>query len=98
MDPAFFVSSWQDYNKKSVLFQSFFAYYFLKVNLHQSSNIKSHKELKKIVNRNQGFSYFFCLLMEGSVSGSTTRFAQIMTKTYTGLFLCLRQDLSGSLS
>ncbi len=40
-------------------------------NLHHSSKLKSHKEVAKQQNdRNQGFSYFFSLLMEGSGSGS----------------------------
>ncbi len=38
------------------------------VHLHHSSKIKSHT-LKKLQNsRNQGFSYYFCLMMEGSGS------------------------------
>jgi hypothetical protein len=39
-DPALLVSDVQDANKKYI----FFAYYFLKVQLHYSSKIKSHKE------------------------------------------------------
>jgi hypothetical protein len=39
---------------------------FLNVHLHHSSKIKSHKEVTK--SRNQGFSSYFCLLMEGSES------------------------------
>ncbi len=46
----------------------------MKVHLHQSSNIKSKKEVKKIC-RNQMFFLLFCLLMEGFGSG----FVQIMT-------------------
>ncbi len=37
-------------------------------NLHHSSKIKSHKEVTN--SRNQGFSYYFCLMMEGSGAGS----------------------------
>jgi hypothetical protein len=44
----------------------FYAYSFLKVHLHHSSKTKSHKDVTK--SRNQGFSSFFCLLMEGSGS------------------------------
>ncbi len=46
----------------------FFAYHCLKVHFNLSSKIKSHKEVKK--GRNQGFSFYFCLMMEGSESGS----------------------------
>jgi hypothetical protein len=47
----------------------FFAYYFLKVHLHRFSKIKV---IKKSQNRcNQGFSYYFCLMIEVSGSGST---------------------------
>jgi hypothetical protein len=38
----------------------FFAYYFLKVQNHRKSQNS----------RNQGFSYFFCLLMAGSVQNN----------------------------
>ncbi len=49
--------------------ESFFSYYYVKVHAHHSSQIKSHK--KKSQNSiNQGFSYYFCLMMEGSGSGS----------------------------
>jgi hypothetical protein len=34
------------------------------VNLHHFSKIKSHKEFKN--SRNQWFSYYFCLMIEGS--------------------------------
>ncbi len=44
-DPTLFVSDLQDANQK-IFFRSFFAYYFLKVHLHRSSKIKSHKEVK----------------------------------------------------
>ncbi len=43
-------------------------YYFLKVYLHHFSKIKSHKEVTK--QWNQCFSYYFCLLIEGSWFGS----------------------------
>jgi hypothetical protein len=41
-DPAIFVSDLQDAIKKSVLY-----HYFLKVHLHHSLQIKSHKEATK---------------------------------------------------
>ncbi len=40
------------------------AYYFLKVLLHHFSKIKSQKESQN--SRNQGFSYYFCMILEGS--------------------------------
>jgi hypothetical protein len=46
-DPAIFVIGLKDANNKLFGFLSFSAYYFLKVHLHQSSEIKSHKEVKK---------------------------------------------------
>ncbi len=60
-DPAIFVSDLQEANKKL----SFLAYYFLKVHLHHFSMIKSHKEVTKQYGRNQRFSYYFCLMIEG---------------------------------
>jgi hypothetical protein len=41
----------------------FFAYYFLKLHLHHFSNIKFIKKSQN--SRNQGFSYYFCLMIEG---------------------------------
>jgi hypothetical protein len=51
----------------SVIFKarSFCAYYFLKVHLHNFSKIKSHKEFTKS-SKNHGFSYYFCVMIEGS--------------------------------
>ncbi len=42
--------------------------YFLKVHLHYFSKIKSQKESQN--SRIQGFSYYFCMMIEGTVSGS----------------------------
>ncbi len=42
--------------------------YFLKVHLHHFSKIKSQKESQN--SRNQGFSYYFCIMIEGSGSRS----------------------------
>ncbi len=47
---------------------SILAYYFLKVYLHHFSKIKSHKKSQNC--RNQRFSYYFCLMIEGSRAGS----------------------------
>jgi hypothetical protein len=40
----------------------------LKVHLHYFSKIKSQRESQN--SRNQGFSYYFCMMIEGSGSGS----------------------------
>ncbi len=45
----------------------FSAYYFLKVHLHHFSKIKSQKESQNSMN--QCFSYYFCMMIEGSRSG-----------------------------
>ncbi len=44
----------------------FSAYYFLKLHLQHFSKIKSEKESQNC--RNQGFSYYFCITIEGSGS------------------------------
>ncbi len=49
--------------QKTYLKKSFSASYFLQVHLHNFLKIKSQKEVTN--SRNQGFSYFFCLMMEG---------------------------------
>jgi hypothetical protein len=46
----------------------FSADYFLKVPLHHILKIKSQNESQN--SRNQGFSYYFCMMIEGSGSGS----------------------------
>ncbi len=56
---------------------SFFAFYFLRLHLHHFSKIKSHKGSHKT--KNQGFSYYFCLIVEGS--GSLTRTNESGTRT-----------------
>jgi hypothetical protein len=57
-DPAVFVIDLQEANKKQFL-KKFFAYFFLKVHLLKKKSQSS---------RNQGFSYYFCLVLEGSGS------------------------------
>ena len=55
--------------QKTNVFTQFFApYCILKVHLHYFSKIKSQKESEN--RRNQGFSYYFCLMIEGSGSGT----------------------------
>ncbi len=66
-DPAIFVIDLQDASK--LIFNTIFsASYFLMVHLHHFSKIKSQKESQN--RRNQGFSYYFCMMIEGSGSGS----------------------------
>ena len=67
-DPAIFVIDLQDASKKLIFNTIFSAYYFMKVHLHHFSKIKSQKESQN--RKNQGFSYYFCMMMEGSGSGS----------------------------
>ncbi len=66
-DPAIFVIDLQDASKKLIL-HNFSAYYFLKVHLHHFSKIKSQKESQN--KGNQGFSYYFCMMIEGAGSGA----------------------------
>ncbi len=57
--------------QKTILFQIFPAYYFLKVHLHHFSKIKSPKKSQN--SRKQAFSYYFCLMIEESGAGSASR-------------------------
>jgi hypothetical protein len=64
-DPAIFVIDLHDANKKLFFYFIFSAYYFLKLHfLHLFAKIKSQKESQN--SRNQGFSYYFCMMIEGS--------------------------------
>jgi hypothetical protein len=65
-DPAIFVTDLQDADKKLVLIFILSAFYFLKVYLHHFLKIKSQNESRN--SRNQGFSNFFCMMVEGSGS------------------------------
>jgi hypothetical protein len=67
-DPAIFVIELQDASKKLIFNTIFSACYFLKVPLHYFSKIKSQKESQN--SRIQDFSYYFCMMIEGSGSGS----------------------------
>jgi hypothetical protein len=67
-DPAIFVIDLHDASKKQISLKGFSAYFFSKVHLHHFSQIKSKKKSQN--SRNQGFSYYFCLMIEGSVSGT----------------------------
>ncbi len=54
---------------KNYFFNTIFSgFYFLKLHLHHFSKIKSQKESKN--SRNQGFSYYFYMVIEGSGSES----------------------------
>ncbi len=64
LDPAIFVIDLQDANKKQIFNFIFSSYYFLKIHSHLFSQIKSQKESQN--SRNQGFSYYFCMMIEGS--------------------------------
>ncbi len=56
--------------KNNFCLNIFSAYYCLKVHLHNFPKIKSQKESQN--SRNQGFSYYFCMMTEGSGSISLT--------------------------
>jgi hypothetical protein len=74
-DPAIFIINLQGANKKRIK-KSFPAYYFLKVLLHKFfKDLKSKKKSQH--SRNQGFSYYFCLMLEGS--GPKTRGSRTAT-------------------
>ncbi len=59
---------WSSRCQQKLIFNTIFsAYYFLKVlHLHHFSKIKSQKEPQN--SRNLGFSYYFCMMIEGSRS------------------------------
>jgi hypothetical protein len=54
--------------KNNFCLNIFSAYYFLKAHLHNFPKIKSKKESQN--RRNQGFSYYFCMMTEESGSGT----------------------------
>jgi hypothetical protein len=65
-DPTILVIDLQDASKKLIFNTIFSAYYFLKLYLHNFFKIKSQKESQ--ISKNQGFSYYFCIMIEGSGS------------------------------
>jgi len=65
-DPAIFVINLQDASKKLFFNKIQSAYYFLRLHLPNFSKINSQKESQN--SRNQGFSYYFCMMIEGSGS------------------------------
>jgi hypothetical protein len=69
-DPAILVFDLEDANKKLFIFLlSLNAYYFLKVHffVHHFLKVKSHSSQNS---RNQGFSYYFCLMIDDPDPGS----------------------------
>ncbi len=69
LDPAIFVIDLQDANNSQFFSPKFFCLFLFEGTF--TSFFKDKKFLKKSLNsRNQGFSYFFCLVIEGSRSGS----------------------------
>ncbi len=69
---------------KKLIKKKFSAYYFLKVHLHHFSKIKSPK--KSQYSRNQGFSYYFCLMREGS--GGESRYLWLVDPDPYGSKIC----------
>jgi hypothetical protein len=69
-DPAIFVIDLQEANKKEKFLKKVFllVIYEGTFTVHNFSKIKSQKEVQN--SRNQGFSYYFCLMIEESGSGS----------------------------
>ncbi len=65
-DPYIFVIDLQDASKELIFEHNFFCFDFLKPHLHHFSKIKIQKESHN--SSNQGFSYYFCMMIEGSGS------------------------------
>jgi hypothetical protein len=69
-EPAIFVLDLQvNYFLKSFYFLKEHLHYFSKVKVQKESQTKIKVQKESQNSRNQGFSYYFCLLMEGSGSG-----------------------------
>jgi hypothetical protein len=81
-DPPIFVIDLQDASKKKFFYTIFSAYYFLKVHLHHFSKIKSQKSHKIV--RNQGFSYYFCMMIEGSEAGAGSGYIPLTSGSGSG--------------
>jgi hypothetical protein len=88
-DPAIFVMDLPEANKKLIFLSSFSSYYFLKVHLHHFSKTKVQKKSQN--SRNQGFSYYFCLMIE--VSGSNLFPVQISEWSMDTIFFRLVPEL-----
>jgi hypothetical protein len=68
--------------KNNFLHIFFSTYYFLKLHLHHFSKIKSQKESQN--SRNQGFSYYFCMMIEGSGSRAGSGSVHLTTGSGSG--------------
>jgi hypothetical protein len=69
-DPAIFVLDLQGANKK-LIFKKFFCLLLFKGTFTSFFKDKKSKEVTKQQNsRNHGFSYYFCLMIDGSGAGS----------------------------
>jgi hypothetical protein len=68
MDPAFSSLTFKMPTKYNFCLNIFSAFYFLKVHFHNFPEIKSQKESQN--GTNQGFSYYFSMMTEGSGSGA----------------------------
>jgi hypothetical protein len=65
-DPSIFIIDLQDTNKKQILKKNFCRLLF------EGTTFTSFYKGKKSQNsRNQGFSYYFCIMIEGSGSGAS---------------------------
>jgi hypothetical protein len=71
MDPdhAIFVIGLKVANKKLIIFTNFFCLILFEGTFTSFFKDKKSKRVTKN-SRNQGFSYYFCMMMEGSGSGS----------------------------
>ncbi len=56
---------WFSRCKKNEFFSNFFASYFLKIHLHQSSKIKKSQRSQKTVEIKVFLTFFCCLMMQG---------------------------------
>jgi hypothetical protein len=65
-DPAFFVIDLQDASKKLIFLRNFFC--LLRFEATFTSFFEDKKSNESQNNRNQGFSYYFCMMIEGSGS------------------------------
>ncbi len=70
-DPSIFIIDLQDANKKQICKKKLYCILLFEGSF--TSFFKGKKVKKKAQNSgNQGFSYYFCLMIEGSGSGSAT--------------------------
>ncbi len=65
-DPAIFVTDLQDGHKKLIFFDKFFLLWRYIYIIFKDKKVKKNSQSS----RNQGFSYYLCLVIEGSGTGS----------------------------